>query len=296
MANNTPSNVKGAIKTAAKTPPQTKDTSLRSLVERMSKEITKALPSTISPDRFIRMVLTALSNDPKLQECTPNSFLGAMMMAAQLGLEVNTPLGQAYLIPYRNKGVMECQLQLGYKGLLTLAYRSGQMSTIQAHTVYEKDEFDYCYGLNPDLTHVPYKGQDRGDPIYFYAVFHTKDGGFGFDVMTVDEVKEHARKYSRSSSGKYSPWTTNFESMALKTVLKRALKYAPISAELAREVATDETIKSVPSTSPSLIEDVDVVDLPDEFDYEFAAEIDDETIVEEEVFTPESNSQEQIKM
>ena len=98
---------------------------IREYIKTMEPEIAKALPSVITPERFTRITLSALSTTPKLAECSPKSFLGAMMTAAQLGVEPNTPLGQAYLIPFRNKGVLECQFQLGYKGLIDLAYRSG---------------------------------------------------------------------------------------------------------------------------------------------------------------------------
>ena len=130
---------------------QQKDTSLKGLIKAMEPEIKKALPSVITPERFTRMVFTALSSTPKLQQCTPQSFLGAMMQAAQLGLEPNTPVGQAYLIPYGNV----CQFQLGYKGLLDLAYRSGEIKDIQAHEVHENDEFEYELGLEPKLKHIP---------------------------------------------------------------------------------------------------------------------------------------------
>ena len=166
-----------------------------------------------------------------------------MMTAAQLGLEPNTPLGQAYLIPFRNKGTLECQFQLGYKGLIDLAYRSGQITVIQAHTVYANDEFHYEFGLDPQLKHVPAEG-DRGEPIFFYAVFKTKDGGFGFEVMSADEVRAHAKKYSQAFSSDYSPWKTNFEEMAKKTVLKKALKYAPLKTDFVRGLSTDETVKT----------------------------------------------------
>ena len=79
----------------------------------MKPQIKKALPSVITPDRFTRMALTAVAQNPKLGDCSPASFCGAMLQAAQLGLEPNTPLGQAYLIPFRNKGQMEAQFQLG---------------------------------------------------------------------------------------------------------------------------------------------------------------------------------------
>ena len=179
----------------------------------------------------------------------------AMMTAAQLGLEPNTPLGQAYLIPFWNGKAkcLECQFQLGYKGLIDLAYRSGEVSTIQANVVYENDEFEYELGLEPKLRHVPAKS-DRGDPVFFYAVFRTKDGGYGFDVMSVDDVRAHAKKYSKAYSN--GPWQTNFEEMAKKTVLKRVLKYAPLKSDFVRAVAADETIKTKI--------DADMYSVPDE--------------------------------
>jgi recombination protein RecT len=210
----------------------------------MQGEIAKALPSVITPERFTRITLSALSTNPQLQQCTPGSFLGAMMTAAQLGLEPNTPLGQAYLIPFRNKGVLECQFQLGYKGLLDLAYRSGEISVIQAHTVYAKDEFEYELGLEPKLKHKPHMGADKGEPIAFYALFRTKDGGFGFEVMSVEDVRAHAKKFSQSYGKGFSPWDTNFAEMAKKTVLKKVLKYAPLKSDFVRQAATDETIKT----------------------------------------------------
>ena len=190
-----------------------------------------------------------------------------MMTAAQLGLEPNTPLGQAYLIPFRNKGTLECQFQLGYKGLIDLAYRSGQITVIQAHTVYENDEFHYEFGLDPQLKHVPAEG-DRGEPIFFYAVFKTKDGGFGFEVMSADEVRAHAKKYSQAFSSDYSPWKTNFEEMAKKTVLKKALKYAPLKTDFVRGLSTDETVKTELSDDmfsvPAQVIDTEVMEVDPE--------------------------------
>jgi recombination protein RecT len=209
----------------------------------MQGEIKKALPSVITPERFTRMVLSALSTTPKLAECTPKSFLGAMMSAAQLGLEPNTPLGQAYILPYLNKGTLEAQFQIGYKGLIDLAYRSGEVEVIQSHIVYENDEFECAYGLEPTLKHVP-ATTNRGEAIKVYAVFKTKSGGFGFEVMSMDDVRSHAAKYSKSYNMSFTPWKTNFEEMAKKTVLKRVLKYAPLKSDFIKGVAQDESIKT----------------------------------------------------
>ena len=218
-----------------------KNKTMQDYVKAMEGEIKKALPSVITPDRFTRMVLSAISTNPKLAECTPQSFLGSMMTAAQLGVEPNTALGQAYIIPYKNHGVMEASFQLGYKGLIDLAYRSGEVSIIQAQTVFEHDEFEYELGLDPKLKHIP-ATKDRGNAIAYYAIFKTKDGGYGFEVMSMDDVRAHAKRYSKAYSN--SPWQTNFDEMAKKTVLKKVLKYAPLKSDFVRGITQDETIKT----------------------------------------------------
>lgn len=239
--------------------------SIKDYIEVMKPAIQAALPSVMTPERFTRITLSALSATPKLQECTPQSFLGAMMTAAQLGLEPNTPLGQAYLLPYNNrkKGCTECQFQLGYKGLIDLAYRSGEVSIIQAHTVRENDEFTYELGLDPKLCHVPAKS-NRGKAVAYYAMFKTKDGGYGFQVMTIDEINAHARAYSKSFGS--GPWQTNFDEMAKKTVLKKVLKYAPLKSDFVRGISQDSTIKNEISE--------DMADIPDVTEY---VDVDGET-------------------
>lgn len=219
---------------------QPKKATLRDLVKEMQGEITKALPKVITPERFTRIVLSAVSNNPALESCTKLSFLGAMMNAAQLGLEPNTPLGQAYLIPYKRKnGTVECQFQIGYKGLLDLAYRSGEISMIQAYIVYENDTFEYELGLDPILRHKP-APSDRGNMTYAYAMFNLKNGGKSFIVMSKDDIIKYGKKYSKTwESG---PWQTDFEAMAKKTVLKQLLKYAPIRSDFISEAeASDGT-------------------------------------------------------
>lgn len=212
------------------------------MVKAMMPEIKKALPSVITPERFTRIALSALNNNPQLQQCTPISFLAALMNAAQLGVEPNTPLGQAYLIPYKNKGNLECQFQIGYKGLIDLAYRNGQMQTIQAQAVYENDFFEYEYGLEPKLVHRP-ASSDRGELVYFYGVWRATTGGYGFAVMSKADIDAYAKTYSKAFDSSYSPWKTNYEEMAKKTVIKQALKYAPIKTDFQRALSTDESIK-----------------------------------------------------
>lgn len=234
---------------------------IKGLIVKMEGEIKKALPKTMTPERFTRITLSALSSQPKLQECTQMSFLAAMMNAAQLGLEPNTPLGQAYLIPYRNKGVMECSFQIGYQGLLDLCYRTGEYKDIYAYEVHENDEFEYELGLEPKLVHKPAL-TNRGPVIAYYAVYHTKNGGQNMIVASREDIQRHAEQYSKSYHSSSSPWQTSFDAMAKKTVLKQLLKYAPKTTELASAMANDETIKSSIAEDMTLVQDeTDYIDI-----------------------------------
>ena len=229
----TTTNQKGMITKATNSAPKKANRTMKDYITLYQGEIAKALPSVMTPERFVRIATTAVTNRPKLANCTPQSFIGALLNAAQLGLEPNTPLGQAYLIPYKN----QCQFQIGYLGMVELAQRAG--TNVDAHVVYANDEFDYSLGLHPDIKHVPAM-KDRGEAIAYYAVWHNGEN-FGFEVMSREDVEKHARKYSKTFND--GPWQTEFDEMAKKTVLKRALKYAPKKTDLARAVMQDETIK-----------------------------------------------------
>lgn len=237
----------------------TKSMSIAELIKAMEPEIRKALPEVITPERFTRMALSALNTTPKLRECTPMSFLAALMNAAQLGLEPNTPLGQAYLIPYNNKGVMECQFQVGYKGLIDLSYRNPQMQIISAQAVYENDEFEYELGLNPKLEHRPTLG-DRGEVRLFYGLFKLVNGGYGFEVMSKTAMDAYAKEYSKAFDSSFSPWRSNYIGMAKKTVIKQALKYAPLKTDFRKALSNDETIKKELSDDMSEIHGEEIWD------------------------------------
>ena len=213
----------------------TKSMSIADMIKTLEPEIARALPSVITPERFTRMALNALNNTPKLAECTQMSFLAALMNAAQLGLEPNTPLGQAYLIPYKNKGVLECQFQIGYKGMLDLVYRNEMVQTVQAQVVYQNDEF--------------------------YALFKLENGGYGFEVMSKTDMDAFALQYSKGISSEYSPWKTNYIDMAKKTVIKKVLKYAPLKTEFQRALSNDETIKTHFAVDMSEVEPETVIDM-----------------------------------
>ena len=237
-----------------------KSMNIADMIKVLEPEIRKALPAVITPERFTRMALSAINNTPKLAECTPISFLAALMNVAQLGLEPNTPLGQAYLIPFQNKGILECQFQLGYKGLINLAYRNEQLQTIQAQCVYANDEFEYELGLNSKLFHKPALGE-RGEMVAVYALFKLQNGGYGFEVMSKQEVDSYAQKYSKAINSSFSPWKSAYTEMAMKTVIKRVLRYAPLKTDFLRAVATDETIKDQFSVDMTEIHGNEIIDV-----------------------------------
>jgi len=210
---------------------------LKTLLLSMSNEIAKALPKHVKPDRIGRIALTALNSNQNLQNCTPASFLGAIVQASQLGLEVNTPLGQAYLVPYKTT----CTLIVGYQGMMDLARRSGMVKAIYAFAVYEGDEFSWALGLDPTVKHVPSTKADRGnDPkklTHVYAVAKLEGGEPIFTVLTRVDVERYRARSMASSSG---PWKTDYEAMALKTAIRRLFRWLPKSAEMAAAVAIDE--------------------------------------------------------
>jgi recombination protein RecT len=221
----------------------------QSLMVKMENEIKKALPSNMTVERFTRIAMTAHSSNPKLKKSNPMSMLAACMESAQLGLEINSPLGHAYIVPYENKkiGEFEAQFQIGYQGLLELCYRTSEYKQISAYEVYENDKFDYELGMEQKLVHKPARSP-KGSPVYYYAIYKRIDGGEGFFVMSREQVEAHKKKYAKYSN----IWDKDFDAMAKKTCLKKVLKYAQKSIELQKAFALDETIKK--SISENMID------------------------------------------
>ena len=206
------------------------------------KSINNALRDPERTRRFTASIVSAVSTNPDLQACGASTIVTAALLGESLNLSPSPQLGQYYLVPYNDKKRGKvAQFQLGYKGLIDLAYRSGEVSIIQAHEVYENDDFDYELGMEPRLRHIPARA-NRGKVICYYAMFKTKDGGYGFDVMSIEDVQAHAKKYSKAYGS--GPWQTNFDEMAKKTVLKKVLKYAPLKSDFVRAAAQDESIKT----------------------------------------------------
>ena len=255
---------------------------MKDWINKSQGAIAKALPSTITPERFTRMATTAVTMNPDLGMCTPASFIGAMLQAAALGLEPNTALGQAYLIPYNNYKTQskEAQFQIGYRGLIELAHRSGEFKSIEAHVVYENDEFEYELGLEPKLKHKPAM-KNRGKITWVYAVYKLKSGGYGFEVMSVEDINEHRQKYSKAAK---SPWDTAWEGMAKKTVIKQALKYAPLKSEFVKAMVNDDVTLNFKEE----LADTDDFVIPDE-DSRYTDVEEVETTINDDSFTVEDD-------
>ncbi len=220
------------------------------LIQNSLKELGKAVPSHLSPERMVRIALTTIRLNPKLAECTPASFLGALFQSAQLGLEPNVE-GQAYIIPYENSKKVgkdwittkEAQFQIGYKGYVELFYRHESASSLDMQTVRENDVFEYEYGTNPRLKHCPIL-KERGEVIAYYAVAHLKNGGNLFQVMSKEECMKHGQAHSKCFTSSSSPWVKDPDAMCKKTVLIQLMKLLPKSVEIQKALAMDNTTKT----------------------------------------------------
>lgn len=210
----------------------------------------RAVPTGLSPQRFLRIVETELSKTPKLETCQPKTVLGAVMTAAQLGLEFG-PLGHAYLVPYGDK----CQLIIGYKGMLDLARRTGQLKSIVARPVHEHDEFDYSYGSEEWVRHRPALGE-RGKVIAYYGVAQLADGGQVIHVMSRADVEQYRKRSATQKSEPSGPWTTDYDAMACKTVIRRMWPWLPSTVEAAQAIEADEHVVSWTGTTVELDDDV----------------------------------------
>lgn len=219
---------------------QQKEQTLGKLLQFNRSKIKSALPKHVTPDRILSVAMNEARNTPLLLECEESSLLGALIKSSQLGLEPGGALGHCYLLPFKNSkkgGIYEVQFILGYKGMLDLAYRSDRVSHVVARAVYEGDEFDYEFGLNEHLSHIPSGIDEGGNLTHTYCIVFLKNGGKLFDVMTrkqIDAVR------ARSKAKDYGPWATDFEAMAKKSVIRRLFKYTPISVEIQQAVALDE--------------------------------------------------------
>ena len=250
---------------------------LREVIKNSVVEIGKALPAHMTPERVVRIALTAISTNPELAKCTPQSFMGSLFVLAQLGLE---PIaGRAYLLPFNNrrkvgndwKSFPEVQAVIGYKGYVELFYRHDAALAIDMQTVYEQDEFSYEYGTNANIKHRPAM-KERGKAVGYYAIAKLRGGASIFRYMSIDEAIDHGKKHSKTFDAKTgtfyasSPWAKETDAMCMKTVLLQLAKMLPLSVELQRAIAVDETSRDFRKGIQSAI------DLPVTTDWQPAAQ------------------------
>jgi recombination protein RecT len=203
-------------------------------------QLEEALPKHMTADKIIRMLAYEFKNTPAMKECTAISVRNSLLQAAFLGLNIGGILGECYLIPYKNRktGITDCQFQLGYKGMLALAYRSDRVHSVNAHCVYENDKFSFRFGSDAFLHHEPCMG-DRGKLVAVYAEARMNGNSYLFNVLYKNDIEKAKAK---SSGAKYpgSIWEKHYDEMAMKTAIRRLFKYLPISLEMQRAIALDE--------------------------------------------------------
>lgn len=250
-----------ALKAAATGTKLEKPTNLNELSQFLASrmgQIKSVIGNNLTPEKMARIALNELRGNAYLAKIAlqnPGSFVNAVVQASHLGLEIGGALGQAYLVPFKD----EIKMMPGYRGLISLSRRSGEISNINANVVYENDEFNLVLGLENKVTHRPKLSGDRGEPKLVYMVAHFKDGGSHFEWMTVDEVMKIKARSSAVKSGKQTPWDTDRDEMIKKTVIRRGWKYLPMSIEMQNlekiEAANEENKKIVIDADDSIIVD-----------------------------------------
>lgn len=229
----------------------------KSLLKSQWPRIQAVMPKAMNPERMMQLAISAYNTTPHLSECSTVSVLSCVMKCAALGLEPSAVdgLGRAYILPYKNHGKYQAQVIIGYKGMVDLARRSGEIRSIHAQAVYKGDDFQHWedetgqhFRFNPDrdANHAPENLTD------VYVCAHLKDGGFVFETMTKKEVDAIRNRSKASQNG---PWVTDYEAMALKTVIRRSFKYLPVSTEAKQAAAADETTPDYSAVLHPVIKD-----------------------------------------
>lgn len=214
------------------TPPQ----ALQRLLTAHEGSLRKMIEKNMDPQRLIRIAVSALHRNPSLGNCSMPSIMNSVVLCGYLGLEPNTPLGHAYLIPYGK----ECTFQPGYRGLMHLAHRTANVKRFAPHIVFVGDEFELEYGLNEKFRHVPKEQSTEWTGAYSFVRFN--DGDHSVLYVPKARILEIRDRFSQAYKNKpgSSPWTTSEDEMALKTVIKRHIKRFDISIEIATATEADD--------------------------------------------------------
>jgi recombination protein RecT len=233
--------------------PLSKFDTFRNLIDKYKADFNLLIPKHMDPEKVFRLALSAVRRNPKLLECDQLTVIGAMLEATSCGLEVNTPMKEAYLVPFMNNrraGVLEAQLIVGYRGFIKMFLNSPKGVTLFGAAVREKDVFDYAYGTSSFLLHKPPMGaDDRGDIIAFYACAEMLNHGKVFIVMSLKDVHHVRDTYSSGYKSAHdkgkddeSPWVSNFEDMGIKTCIRALEPFIPKSADIQRALDADMNV------------------------------------------------------
>lgn len=219
-------------------------TTFRDFFERYRPQLAAVLGKNMPVSRLINVTMASIGRNDGIQRCTPVSVVRSVMVAAQVGLDPSGVLGSAYLVPYWNDRIkaFEAQLIIGYRGMLDLARRAGEVVHAEARTVYQNDRFEYMLGTSPNLVHVPSLDTDPGPPIAAYAVITLRNSDKPLiEIMSRTEIE---RIRARSKAKESGPWVTDWDMMARKTALRRVIRYAPMSPEAAQAVTAEERMEA----------------------------------------------------
>lgn len=236
-----------------------------SVLKNYERSIAQLLQSKygISVEEFYVTCVNAVKKNPKLLQCDPKSLFGAILLSAECGLRPNTPEGHAYILPYKG----EARFQIGYKGLVEMMYRNPRVQSIYAEAVFEKDEFDYGFGLNPFLNHKPFRGNDRGSLQCVYAVCKLKEAEPIFTVIEKSEL-DKLEQLSQAKDSKFSPrnnGTDIHHYMEIKSAIKKLSKLIPKASviEISKAIEYDSKFEGGASVKVNLLTNPDETATPE---------------------------------
>lgn len=243
-----------------------KQSQIAQALQAWGSNLQMTLPKHLTPDRFIQMATSIIAKNPAIAECSAQSVIGAILQASILGFPSVEALGYCYFVPFNNKRpggwVKEVQFQIGYKGLMDLARRSGKIETIHAFVVVEGDEFAYELGLNPTISHKPcgeVADPDGGNVRFAYAVVKYSDGGFGFEVLPKARIEQLRMRSPMARNGLTGAWKTDYESMAKAKAIKQLAKSMPLTIDAMSTIASDERVIHADSFREGVL-DIDATD------------------------------------
>lgn len=230
---------------------------LRDALAPMQQQLDAVLPKHLTGERMMQIIVNAIDRKPDIKECELSSVIGAIMQSSILGFKPVDSLGQVYFVPYndRKTGKKYLQMQIGYKGYIDLARRSGQIKMLYAHVVREGDHFKYEFGLEEKLEHIPGDNPD-GEITHVYAVAHYKDGGYNFIVLTRSQIEKLRTRNPTQGAVPSQAWKTDYDKMAMAKAIKQLSTFMPLSDEMQSAVASDEGIVNLTEDTVSLDQDI----------------------------------------